>query len=229
MKNLAVIPARSGSKGFKDKNIKSFNGKPLLAYAIEAANKAKVFDEIFVSTDSEQYAEIAREYGASVPFLRSYELSTDTASSLHVIKDSLIKYKEMDKVFDTVALLQPTSPLRTYKDIIDGYNKLKEKNANSVVSICEVDHSPMWSNTLPENKSLDNFLNKNIVNKPRQSLPTYYRINGAIYILKVAYLMETNDIYKNNSYAIIMDKKSSIDIDTELDFRIAEYIMTQDL
>lgn len=105
MKNLAIIPARSGSKRLKDKNIKLLNGKPLLAYTIESARESGLFDEIMVSTDSEKYAEIARQWGANVPFLRSYELSNDTASSWDVVKDVIIRYKNLGFEFDTVALL----------------------------------------------------------------------------------------------------------------------------
>lgn len=225
MKNLAIIPARSGSKGLKDKNIKLLNGKPLLAYTIEAAMKSELFDEIFVSTDSERYAKIARDCGANVPFLRSEELSTDTASSWDVVKDSIKRYQDLRKKFDTVALLQPTSPLRMAEDIVAGYNMMKEKDANAVVSVCEVDHSPLWSNTLPEDYSLTNFINQELVNAPRQNLPTYYRINGALYIVKAGYLMNSDNIYVNKSFAIVMPKEHSIDIDDKMDFIIAEALI----
>ncbi len=107
MKNLAIIPARSGSKGLKDKNIKLLNNKPLLAYSIEVAKASGVFDKIIVSTDSEKYALIAKEYGADVPYLRDEQLANDTASSWDVAKDILNKYKEQGITFDTVTLLQP--------------------------------------------------------------------------------------------------------------------------
>ena len=117
MKNIAIIPARSGSKGLKDKNIRLLNGKPLLAYSVEAALESEQFDEVMVSTDSEKYAEIAKEWGANVPFLRSAELSSDTATSKDVILDVLKRYAESGQVFDTFSLLQPTSPLRTAENI----------------------------------------------------------------------------------------------------------------
>lgn len=227
MKNLAIIPARSGSKGLADKNIKVLNGKPMLAYTIEAAKGTKMFDEIFVSTDSEKYAKIAVELGACVPFLRSDELSTDTASSWDVVKDAIIKYKELGKEFDTVALLQPTSPLRTSDDIIKGYNEMQEKNANIIVGVCEVEHSPMWSNVLPDDNSFKDFINPNLTKQPRQSLPTYYRINGAVYIIRTKYLMCAEHIYAEGSYALIMPKEHSIDIDDKIDFTIAEAIMNK--
>lgn len=225
MKNLAIIPARSGSKGLKDKNIKLLNGKPLLAYSIEVGQKSGVFDEIIVSTDSEKYAKIAKKYGANVPFLRDENLSNDTASTLDVVRDILQRYKKNGVVFDTVTILQPTSPLRVEEDILNGFEMLKEKNANFVVSVCEMDHSPLWANTLPEDKSMENFLNLNVINKPRQSIPTYYRINGALYILKTRYLMETTNIYEKDSFAIVMPKDRSVDIDDKLDFALAETIL----
>lgn len=225
MRNIAIIPARSGSKGVKDKNIRLLNGKPLLAYSIEVAKNSDVFDEIFVSTDSIEYADIAKKWGANVPFLRSEELSTDTASTWDVVKDTLINYKKIGMEFDTITILQPTSPMRTVKDIIKGYNEMKLKNANAVVSVCEVDHSPLWSNTLPDDGSLDGFLNKEVLNLPRQSLPVYYRINGALYISKTNYAINANSLYDEKCYAIVMSKDNSIDIDDEFDFIIAEALI----
>lgn len=228
MRNIAIIPARSGSKGLKDKNIKELNGKPLIAYTIEAAKNSKQFDEIMVSTDSEYYSKIAKEWGAKVPFLRSETLATDTASSWNVVKDVLEKYKILGEDFESVALLQPTSPLRTEYDIIAGYEKMNKEDANAVVSVCKTDHSPLWSNILPENGALNNFLDLELINTPRQKLPVYYRINGALYIVKCDYLMKTENIYENKAYAIVMSKRASIDIDEELDFIVAEAIMRND-
>ena len=184
MNNLAIIPARSGSKGLKDKNIKLLNGKPLIAYSIEAAKKSEIYSHILVSTDSERYGEIAIQYGAEVPFYRSEENASDVASSWDVVKEVLKKYQEMGIVFDTFTLLQPTSPLRKYEDIKKAYELFKEKDAIAVVSVCEMEHSPLWSNTLPENNSLSGFLRADS-NKQRQKLETFYRINGAIYMADV--------------------------------------------
>ena len=225
MKNLAIIPARSGSKGLKDKNIRILNGKPLLAYTIDAAKESGLFDEILVSTDSEEYAEIAKQYGASVPFLRDSELSGDNASSWDVVKDVLEKLKKFGREFDTVALLQPTSPLRSASDIINGYNIFNEKSANFVVAVCEIDHSPLWSNTIPSDGSLVNFINSDVAKTPRQDLPVYYRINGALYIIKTEYLIDSRNLYGDRSFSIIMKRENSIDIDEELDFLIAEYLI----
>ena len=198
MSNIAIIPARSGSKGLIDKNIKPLVGKPLIAYSIEAALQTRLFEEVVVSTDSEVYARIALDYGASVPFLRSPSLSTDTASTWDVVRDLISHYLKKGTKFRTLTLLQPTSPLRTAVDIMQAYEQFLEEDANAIVSVCEVEHSPLWSNVLPENKSMQGFLNPSLVGIPRQNLPIYYRINGAIYILKVDYLMSGGDIFENN-------------------------------
>lgn len=229
MKNLAIIPARSGSKGLKDKNIKLLNGKPLLAYSIEAAKDSGIFDEVMVSTDSEKYAEIARSWGADVPFLRTEILSNDSASSWDVVKEVIENYRLLGMKFDTVCLLQPTSPLRTCSDIIEGYNIMKDKSANLVVAVCEMDHSPLWANLLPEDHSMSDFMKPEVVGMPRQNIPTFYRINGALYIIKTDFLLSSKDIYSNRSYALVMDKIKSVDIDDEFDFVIAEAIYTKHL
>lgn len=226
MNNLAIIPARSGSKGLKDKNIKILNGKPLLAYSIDAALKSGIFDEVYVSTDSQEYADIAMKYGAKVPFLRSEKAATDQASSWDVVREALSCYEKEDKNFDMITLLQPTTPLRTAEDIQRSYQLYQENKANAVVSVCEVDHSPLWSNTLPEDLSLTNFIRKEVSDMPRQQLQTYYRINGGIYMVKVDYFKKTDNIYADSCYAYIMDKKRSVDIDDEFDFRIAEVLLS---
>lgn len=226
MRNLVVIPARSGSKGLKDKNIKRLNGKPLLAYAIESAKEAGIFDVIHVSTDSEHYAEIARAYGADVPFLRNSETASDTASTWDAIRFVLGEYEKCNRKFDVITLLQPTSPLRTAEDIVGAMNFFEEKKANMVSSVCEMDHSPLWSNTLPEDLSMENFEDETLAFLPRQSLPTYYRENGAIYILKAEHLFSAKNLYQDKCYAYIMSKKNSIDIDDETDFLMAETLMS---
>ncbi|MCT4619056.1 MAG: acylneuraminate cytidylyltransferase family protein [Marinisporobacter sp.] len=223
-KFLAIIPARSGSKGLKDKNIKELNRKPMIAYSIEAALKSKVFDYIIVSTDSKKYAEISQEYGANVPFLRPDNLSNDEASSIDVIEHTILELEKRGQIFDYFMLLQPTSPLRTKEDILESIKLVFEKKANSIVSVCETEHSPLWCNILDEKLNLDNFLNKDLVGR-RQALPTYYRLNGAIYLSKIDYFIKCRDFYKEKSYAYIMDKKNSIDIDDIIDFKIAKALL----
>lgn len=225
MKSIAIIPARSGSKGLPDKNIKELLGKPLIAYSIEAALESKMFDIVMVSTESEKYAEISRQYGAEVPFLRSQVTSCDNSSSWDVVCEVLEKYKERGKEFDTVTLLQPTSPLRTAQDIVRSFELKEKKKANSVVSVCEMDHSPLWSNTLPDSLSMKGF--EKVFDTPRQQLPTFYRINGAIYLVDIEMLYQVCNIYDNNCFAYIMPRERSVDIDTEFDFRISEFLLSK--
>ena len=229
MRNIAVIPARSGSKGLRDKNIKPLNGKPLLAYSIEAARKSGMYSCIHVSTDSEKYAKIAMEHGADVPFLRSGALSTDTASTWDAMKFVLEEYKRLGQEFDTITVLQPTSPLRDCQDICGAFAFFEEKRANMVSSVCEMEHSPLWSNTLPEDLSMRDFEDEDLAFLPRQSLPTYYRENGAIYILKTEHLFESDHLYKEGCFAYVMDATHSVDIDGELDFMVAETLLFRGL
>lgn len=221
MKNIAVIPARSGSKGLKNKNIKLLNGKPLLVYSIEAALKSELFDCVHVSTDSEQYADIAREYGANVPFLREEELATDSAGTWDVLRRVVEQYKELGKTFDTVCLLQPTSPLRDGEDIQKAYQIYRKKEADSVISVCEAEHSPLLCNVLDEEGSMQGFINMNKIGR-RQELSKYYRLNGAIYIQRIELLMKKQDLYGERSYAYVMEKLHSVDIDDAFDFLMAE-------
>lgn len=146
MSSLAIIPARSGSKGLPDKNIRILNGKPLLAYTIEAARDSGIFDEIMVSTDSLGYAKIAEEYGASVPFIRSEENAGDYANSWGGVSEVLEEYGKIGKNFNDFCLLQPTSLLRVGEDIRNAYDCFHSKNAVAVVSVCECEHSPLWCN-----------------------------------------------------------------------------------
>lgn len=227
MNNIAIITARSGSKGLKDKNILPLAGIPLMVYSIIAARKSGMFKDVMVSTDSEQYASLAKEHGASVPFLRSKKLSGDFVGSWDVVKEVLNKYLiDFNMRFDTVCLLQPTSPLRSAQDIISGYQEFEEKHADSVTAVCEMEHSPLWSMTLPKDLSLKGYHKKSSGNLPRQKLPTYYRINGALYIRKIEYGIEGSiELPEKESFAYIMPRERSVDIDTQIDFSLAEIIM----
>lgn len=227
MKNIAIIPARSGSKGLRDKNIKVLDGKPLLAYSVEAALETEAFDVVHVSTDSEKYADVARKYGADVPFLRSAEASSDTASSWDAVREAIKNYSVLGKTFDTFMLLQPTSPLRTAKDILEAFECMTQKRANSIVSVCETDHSPLQCNVLPEDGSLIGFFENKHKNSARQMFDTYYRFNGAIYLAKTDFFLTSEDIYSERCYAYIMDKRKSIDIDDQFDFELAEAIIVK--
>lgn len=218
-KILGIIPARSGSKGIKDKNIKPLLGEPLIKYTIDAALNSNMIDDLIVSTDSKTYANISKELGAKVPFLREDYLASDEAKTSDVIIDILEKINED---YDYFILLQPTSPLRNENHIKEAIKLGVDSECDSVVSVCEVDHSPMIMNTLDEDLSLFNFIKSS---NRRQDNEKFYRINGAIYISKVNHYKKTKDFYLENSKAYIMDRRDSIDIDDILDFQIAEAIM----
>lgn len=227
VKHLAIIPARSGSKGVVDKNIKMLEGKPLLAYTVEAALKSAVFDRVMVSTDAERYAAVAREYGAEVPFLRSRGNASDTASTWDSVKEVLTGYKEQGETFDSVCVLQPTSPLRTAWDIIGGYELFQSKEANAVVGVCAMEHSPLYANVLGDDGCMDGFIRAETAAMQRQKLPAYYRINGALYILREEYLWKMSSPYDKGSYAYIMPVERSVDIDTAFDFMWAAYLLSK--
>lgn len=225
MKNIAIIPARSGSKGLVDKNIKMFDGKPLMAYSIEAAIASGLFDVIHVSTDSERYAEIARKYGADVPFLRSEEMSSDTADSWDAVNEVLERYEDAGSHFETLTLLQPTSPLRNAQDICSAFEIMSDKKANAVISVCEADHPPMWFHPLKADGAMTYFAESTDEGRQRQAFETQYRMNGAIYLIKMDYFKAVrHNILRDKAFAYIMDKRTSIDIDDQFDFEVAEAI-----
>lgn len=223
---IAIIPARSGSKGLPDKNIRPLCGKPLIAYTIEAAIRSGIFSDIVVSTDSEIYAEIALKYGAQVPFLRPADLARDDSSTSDAVRYTLQKYQEMGRKFSTFGLLQPTSPLRTVDDILGAWRLFQAKKAGAVVSVCETDHPVAWMNTLDETLSLKNFIKQEYKNKRRQDLSVNYRLNGAIYIVDINHFKKNKeDIYTDGCYAYLMSRENSVDIDNILDFYFAETII----
>lgn len=219
---IALIPARGGSKRLPDKNIKVLNGKPLIAWTIIAAKESGLFDEVIVSTDSENIATIAKKYGANVPFIRPQNISDDTATTAEVVRHAVNFIQQAGKCsIDTVCLLQPTSPLRTASHIKEAFDLYNEKKANSVISVCKVEHSIQLCNKLNETLSMDGFI-KLEDNKRSQEHPVYYRLNGAIYIFDKIHFENISKIYDQNSYAYIMNRTSSIDIDEREDFIFAE-------
>lgn len=231
MKNVvAIITARGGSKRLRNKNILPLLGKPLISYTIEAALAAKHISKIIVSTDCDQIASIAKKNGAEVPFKRPEELSSDYASSADVVEHCLRFLKEQGEHYSYFILLQPTSPLRTTSDIDKAIELAFQKEADCVTSVTNCEHSPLWTNTLNEDLSMDEFINPEVMNKRSQDLPEYYRINGALYICQTErFLQEKKFIFNSKSFAFKMSQLHSIDIDTKLDFLIAESILREQL
>ena len=225
-KVLAIIPARKGSKRLPNKNKLDLNGKPLIAWTIESAMKSIYIDDIAISTNDEDIVEIAKLYDIDVPFLRPVELSSDKASTMDVIFHTINFYKSIGRYYDIIILLQPTSPLRTSVDIDNSF-KLLSKDVKAIVSVCELDHSPLWSNVLPTNNSLEFFLKEDVQGLRSQDLPQYYRLNGAIYLSRINYLKMNKNFFGNQSKAYIMATNNSIDIDTKLDFELCKLIMNE--
>jgi len=221
---IALIPARGGSKGLPNKNIKLLNGKPLIAYTIEAALQAKEISRVIVSTDYENIKEVALEYGAEVPFLRPDSLATDSSSSLDVFRYTINRLEEEGNiVINNFVVLQPTSPLRTSKHIEEAIVLFKEKEAKAVVSYCKEYHSIFWHKKIDHNGKIINIFEGNF-SKNRQEIQETYFPNGAIYVFDKNYIFSTKD-YSKDCYAYIMDRKYSIDIDTMDDFLYAEFLM----
>lgn len=224
-KYLAIIPARAGSKRLPNKNILELNGKPLIAYSIEAALSSHYINQVVVSSDSDTILEIAKEYGANT-IKRPEHLANDASSTFDAIKHTLDLLPE----FENIILLQPTSPLRTSQHIDNAIKEFEQKKADAIISICEMEHTPLWSNTLPQNLSLEHFLIDERKGKRSQDFPPYYRVNGAIYIAKKEKLLENKGFFlPSNIYGFIMNQESSIDIDNKLDFLICETILDNSL
>ena len=224
---LGLIPARGGSKGLPRKNIKPLLGKPLIAWTIEQALASKYLDKVVVSTDDEEITKISKKYGAEVPFMRPKELAEDNAKGIDVVLHAMDWVKENDtrKQYDLIMLLQPTSPLRTKEDIDKAIELLFLKEAKAIVSVCEVDYHPLWSNTLPEDGCMKNFIRQEIMNKNRQELPLFYRLNGAIYLAYCDYIKEQKSFFGEKTFACIMARERSIDIDNEIDFKLTEILI----
>lgn len=222
---LAVIPARGGSKGVPGKNIKELAGKPLIAYTIKAAIDSNIFTKIIVSTDSKEIADIAVSYGAEIPFLRPSEISGDLTSSDDVILHALQYYQKQGVIYDEVCKLQPTSPIRNSEHLKESYKLFHEKKADFLVSVCECEHSPLWSGTIGTDLRLDDFISDEVKRACRQNLQTYYRLNGAIYMGKTSRFCDNKSFLGKNSVAYVMKQEDSVDIDSRLDFKLAEAIL----
>jgi CMP-N,N'-diacetyllegionaminic acid synthase len=221
---LALIPARGGSKGLPRKNILPFLGKPLIAWTIEQALASTYLDRVIVSTDDDEIADISKSYGAEVPFIRPKELATDDAKAIDVFLHALNWLSMNNDHFDLVMILQPTSPLRISDDIDASIKLFFSKEAQAVVSVCEADYHPYWSNILPKDGCMKDFIRPEILHKNRQELPTFYRLNGAIYLAYCDYLKNKKSFHGEKTYAYLMPVGRSIDIDTDVDFKLAEIL-----
>lgn len=225
-KVLALITARKETKAPVYKNIKLCAGKPLIAWSIEEAKNSRYVDRIIVSTEDKGIAEISKKYDAEAPFLRPRHLALDNTKHIDIILHAMNWIeKKRESIYDLLVLLQPTCPLRTFEDIDNSIITLFQKKAKAVVSVNEVEHPPYWANILPKNGCMKNFLSPDVLGKNRQELPTFYRINGVVYVAYWKFLKQTKTFFGSSTYAYIMPKDKSIDIDDEIDFKFAELLM----
>lgn len=225
---LAIIPARGGSKGLPGKNIKEICSKPLIAWSIEVGVKSKYVDELMVTTDYQDIADIAKKYGANVPFLRPDFLASDTATSFDAIKHTIDFYKnELHKEFDYIVLLEPTSPLREDYDIDNMIEKIvnNENKFDSIVSIGEVHEHPSIMKKIINNNHLSSYCQELEMKTRRQDNDTAYFPYGVAYIVKTKSLLEEETFYTKRNTFYEIKRYQCYEIDDIYDFLAIENIM----
>lgn len=224
---LAVIIARGGSKGIPKKNIKKLGGRTLISYTIDAALNARTLDKVIVSTDDRRIAKIAQDLGAEVPFMRPKYLAQDDTPAVPVVQHAVKIIEKLDsRRVNIVVLLQPTSPLRIANDIDKGVSKMLNTEADSVVGVCKLEYlcHPYLVKRLKGDRIYPYLKSKRTYDR-RQAAPNLYRLNGALYVVKRDTLMKKGTFFGKDLRALIMDPIRSIDIDTKLDFKLAEFIL----
>ena len=219
---LAIIPARGGSKGVPRKNIRLLAGKPLIAWTIDEAKKSKYIDRLILSSEDEEIINVARKYGCEVPFRRPTELAQDDTSGIEPVIHALNTLKEN---YDYVVLLQPTSPLRTVKDIDGCIEKCLRSGAPSCVSVCEAEHSPYWMYTLDKDEKMNRLIEVENIYVCRQDLPKVYSLNGAIYVSRSEYIVTEKAFITDGTTGYEMSRGRSLDIDNVYDLKLAELIL----
>ncbi len=226
MKTLGLITARGGSKGIPGKNLIPLAGKPLIAWTVEAARAAKSLTRIVVSTDDAAIAAEGRSRGAEVPFLRPAELATDTSSHISVVEHALEWLRSNDRFTpDAVVLLQPTSPLRTAKDIDACVEMAVSRKAPAVVSVCDAEDHPFLVKRLNARGELEDFVASGLSYARRQEFPRAYVLNGAVYVNLTESLTASRSFVPPGTLPYIMSRRDSIDIDTPADLEAAEALL----
>lgn len=220
MSLLIIVPARSGSKGLPNKNIRNFLGKPLMSWTITAAVEADITPHLHINTDSAEYADIAESYGAKVPFLREESLAGDHAIAIDVYRRHLQLLEAEGQTFDHLMVLLPTCPLRGAEDIKAAWQKYQDLECEALISVFEAPGKASWLLHLSHGDRLSQMMDLEIGN--RQDEGNLYFPNGAIYIFKTSIIGKSAGYYDHDTRAFIMDRTKSVDIDTEEDFRMAE-------
>ncbi len=225
---LAFIPARGGSKRIARKNIMPINGIPLINWTLSAAQKSKYINKIHVSTEDEEIADVVRSFGINITSLRHKNLATDNTTIDSVIYDFLINTLGVKEHPTHICLLQPTSPLRTEIHIDDAFKLLKQRNANSIISVSECECPIEWTGEIDDSLYMTNFVKK--LSKPNQTqyLPVRYRVNGAIYIMETKLFLKKKSMNAlESTIAYKMKREDSVDIDTNLDVLLASNLLKQ--
>lgn len=220
-KNIAIIPARGGSKRIPHKNIKPFLGKPIIAYSIEAAQKSGLFSELMVSTDDNEIAEMAKKYGATVPFFRSPQTANDFATIGEVIEEVLLNYQKQGKMFENVCCLLATAPFINTKRLMEAYDLMIEKKYDSVFPIVRFSY-PIQRALRLSDGNVSMFQPENFA-KRSQDLEPAYHDSGQFYWMKVEEFMKQKRFFSKNSGAIILPETEVQDIDSEEDWKLAEW------
>lgn len=224
-KILAIIPARGGSKGVPRKNIRLLAGKPLIAYTIDTASKSEYINSVVVSTENEEISEVSKKYGAEV-IERPKELAQDESPAIDAIKHVIQTLREKDNYHpDIIVLLQPTTPLRIVPDINNAVELFLNNDCESVVSVCKA--NPYWCLTFKD-KYLEPVHGWDYFYKRRQDLPNSYSLNGAIYITLTENLDKYNSFFNKKTISYIMPIERSVDIDNEVDFKLAEFFLRRE-
>ena len=224
-KIVALIPARGGSKGIKNKNIIDLCGKPLISYTIQAALESKYIDKVIVSTDSQEIADVAIKYGAEVPFLRPGELASDTSKTIDAVMHAVGELEKRKEEYDILILLQATQPLRTADDIDSAIELFIKNKGQSLVSVSPVEDNPILIRTIDNLGRMNSILPMKSTCR-RQDMPLYYGVNGCIYINLISEL-DLNTSFNDNKIPYIMPKERSVDIDEIKDLLIAQYYISR--
>lgn len=220
MKTVAIITARGGSKRIPRKNIKPFAGKPIIAYSIEAALKAGIFDEVMVSTDDEEIAAVARQYGASVPFMRSAGTSDDYATTADVINEVVSAYRQNGEEFTYACCIYPTAPFVTAEKLQNAFRLLTRSGADSVLPITKFSF-PIWRSFKKEGDLVSYNWPENAL-KRSQDLPPAYHDCGQFYFLHLSAFLTLSTLVTDNTIGLEVPESEVQDIDNEEDWKIAE-------
>ena len=221
MRNLAIIPARIGSRRIPRKNIKLFLGKPIIAYSIEAALNSDLFAEVMVSTDSEEIVDIAKQYGASVPFLRSEKTSDDYATLADVTVEVILNYKKQGENFDIICCILPTAPFVTPQKLIEGLKLLEKRIYDSVTPVIKYSYPIQRALQLNEKNRLSMIYPENL-NKRSQDLAPSYHDSGLFYWGRTVSFLQERTFFMKNGGAIVIPENEGQDIDTMEDWSLAE-------